>query len=306
MVILRIPCALPLRTVLTIAAPLLLIFSSICLSGAADVSLGGHATVPAAYAAPSRGRRVEPRRPPQLPYAAASPGPTPEGGRVECDRRRALGNVASLLVGSVPLQAVLAGKPGPARAANLPKSTGADLSGVGTVEALVPVVRIESALRSAATGLEQIMEGSSSSTPVSTEALDVLTAALKDVPSDEMAFKRAFDSYSDPVSYKQKFMDQNAFLVYYTGGYDGPGRARMEEGDELPRQTLQYGARNDAWAALDDLLVELKFARKAQDGSSTVGDLISPARRAAGAVGSYLLLAPASDVKEARTMMGVR
>ena len=40
------------------------------------------------------------------------------------------------------------------------------------------------------------------------------TLQLNNIPRDENDFKRLFDSYSTPVSYKQKFLDQNAFLVY--------------------------------------------------------------------------------------------
>ena len=71
---------------------------------------------------------------------------------------------------------------------------------------------------------------------------------------------------------------QNAFLVYYTRGFDGrgadaavgdgaqppifvplrfdgPGRARMEDASDAPtRQSRQFGYRNDACAAVDDAL----------------------------------------------------
>ena len=48
---------------------------------------------------------------------------------------------------------------------------------------------------------------------------------LAALPREEKAFKRVFDEYSDAVDYKTKFMDQNAFLVYYTRGFDGPDAA---------------------------------------------------------------------------------
>lgn len=40
-----------------------------------------------------------------------------------------------------------------------------------------------------------------------------LGSLLEPIPRNERAFKLIFDAYSDPVSYKQKFLDQNAFLV---------------------------------------------------------------------------------------------
>eukprot|EP00797_Seminavis_robusta_P033364 Sro770_g200080.1 n/a (166) ;mRNA; r:47917-48414 len=129
------------------------------------------------------------------------------------------------------------------------------------------------------------------------------------VPREETTFKQLLDAYSDPVSYKQKFVDQNAFLVYYTKGFDGPGRPQIE--DDLPvKQTLQYGARNDAWVAWDDFLVEWEFAGKTakKEGSAlrTVvaddswEDLLPPLKRLLQALDAYLSLAPAEDLQQAQ------
>ena len=48
----------------------------------------------------------------------------------------------------------------------------------------------------------------------------------------------------------------------------------MEESNEIPKQVLQYGARNDAWTAFDDVMVELSFAKS--DGTSSCNDIIKP------------------------------
>lgn len=117
------------------------------------------------------------------------------------------------------------------------------------------------------------------------------------VPTTEKSFKALFDAYSDPVSYKQKFVDQNAFLVYYTKGFDGPGRAPIE--DDLPvKQTQQYGARNDAWVAMEELLAEMEYVAKNPDDMDvdTLGKLLS---KTIAAVDSYLALAPKQDVETA-------
>jgi len=106
------------------------------------------------------------------------------------------------------------------------------------------------------------------------------------------------------VSYKQKFLDQNAFLVYYTKGYDGPGRPSIEEEDASNTlQTLQYGARNDAWAAMDDLFVELEFGRWG-GGESTNADLGNLIDKSLSTLDSYLTLAPVADVEEAMRRLG--
>jgi len=86
----------------------------------------------------------------------------------------------------------------PASASNLPSSTGADDSKTGTVESLMGIV----SLRYSLSRLEK------SHNQKKTISLDGVA-----IPASEQSFKRIFDSYSDRVSYKQKFMDQNAFLV---------------------------------------------------------------------------------------------
>lgn len=117
----------------------------------------------------------------------------------------------------------------PSFARNLPEPTTADLSRTGTVEALVPVLRLQDSLSSVELYLSE--PGAS---------ISGIDSFLKSVPRDETTFKSIFDQYSDPISYKQKFVDQNAFLVYYTKGFDGPGRPSIES--DLPvKQTVQYG-----------------------------------------------------------------
>lgn len=43
--------------------------------------------------------------------------------------------------------------------------------------------------------------------------LDRVSSQLELVPATEKDFKRLFDEFSEAVSYKQKFLDSNAFLV---------------------------------------------------------------------------------------------
>eukprot|EP00978_Attheya_sp_CCMP212_P025826 scaffold83948_cov63-Attheya_sp.AAC.2 len=71
----------------------------------------------------------------------------------------------------------------------------------------------------------------------------------------------------------------------------------MESG-EVPKQTYQYGARNDAWTAYNDVLAELAFCKK-EMGASNVEDILQPLNRTVAALDDYLSLAPPSDVKEA-------
>jgi len=102
----------------------------------------------------------------------------------------------------------------PAFAKNLPDPVVVDTSKTGTQETLEPILRLEASLKV----LSRVIAKEYSPATI------VETLAKSAIPTQEKVFKSIFDAYSDPVSYKQKFVDQNAFLVYYTQGFDGPGR----------------------------------------------------------------------------------
>ena len=82
----------------------------------------------------------------------------------------------------------------------------------------------------------------------------------------------------------------------YTKGFDGPGRPNIEDDAENSIQTLQYGARNDAWAAMDDLFVELEYGKRSSDSDAAE---LALAQRVMMALDAYLTLAPVSDVEQA-------
>lgn len=177
----------------------------------------------------------------------------------------------------------------PSTARNLPEQyLTIDYSKTGSVEALIPIVQFRDNLQDLETKLKT--EGKA--------AVSRLNQAVGRFPRNEQAFKALFDAYSDPVTYKQKFVDQNAFLVYYTQGFDGPDRPSIES--ELPvRQTIQYGARNDAWVAWQDFETEVTYAQT-HPADSTIEDLAQLLDKVIVAVEVYLGQAPVEDVKEAR------
>lgn len=123
--------------------------------------------------------------------------------------------------------------------------------------------------------------------------LEAISAAINNIPTNEKQFKKIFDEYSDPVSYKQKYMDSNAFLVYYTNGFDGPNRDSIEK--DIPKQTLQYGARNDVWNGFEELMDEMKFA----DASSSIRDVLLPLNKVIHSLDEYLSYAPKGDIQKA-------
>ena len=191
-------------------------------------------------------------------------------------RRKYLGLVSSSLMG-----VVLGVRSVEASARNLPETTGADLSNIGTVETLTPIVALRSSLEKLGSQLAKVP---------SSPNLVIDTS----IPRDEMAFKRIFDAYSDPVTYKQKFLDQNAFLIYYTKGFDGPGRANIEAGVN-ERQTEQFGLRNEAWIAWENFLAETAFLQEPNN------DCLSYLNTTIRAIDAYLELAPLDDVKTAKS-----
>ena len=178
--------------------------------------------------------------------------------------------------------------PGLAVGANLPSDNGAKGDQRGTVAALVPIVRVASSVLQA-------------SRAVQAGKLQDAQKALEAIPAAEKPFKRLFDEYSEPVSYKQKYKDSNAFVVYYTQGFDGAGRPSIEAPDaKEERQTRQYGYRNDAWAAVDDARAEVKYCI---DEKADTAELSSMLKRASAALDGYLGLAPSSDVAAARAKL---
>ena len=191
-------------------------------------------------------------------------------------RRRVLAQTTSIVAVSVP-----------AYAKNLPEvSSSVDLRKTGTIETLIPVIRLQENLRKLETAI-------SLNKPID--------ALIQWIPREEEEFKNVLDAYSDPVSYKQRYADQNAFLIYYSKGFDGPNRETFEDG--LPvKQTLQYGARNDAWVAYESFLVELGFQTKHPEDQNVV-DLLQPLHQALSAVDSYICEAPPSDVDKANKLL---
>lgn len=185
---------------------------------------------------------------------------------------------------------------------NLPESNGANSSATGTVSTLIPLIKMRHILANAQTILnsslgEESRESTSNDSKLSGEKLKAISKAIYDIPSNEKQFKKIFDEYSDPVSYKQKYMDSNAFLVYYTNGFDGPGRESIEK--DIPKQTFQYGARNDVWNAFEELMTEIKFA----DSNSSKKDFEMPLSKAIGSLDLYLGYAPKEDVEKAQLQL---
>jgi hypothetical protein len=197
-----------------------------------------------------------------------------------------------LLQGYVPLVE-------PAAARNLPTATGADTSQTGTLQALLPIVALRQSLERVQEQRNNDRSTATATATATTLQRTTLSLLLDAIPQQEVPFKRLFDAYSNRVSYKQAFMDQNAFLVYYSKGFDGPGRPTLEaaergDSESEQRQTLQFGARNDAWIAWEACLVEFKYLiDKENDFDVTLAKTIQ-------AVDSYLALAPPEDVKQAK------
>jgi hypothetical protein len=219
----------------------------------------------------------------------------------EYSRRKMMVASISILSSSTILQTSLM----PSLARNLPASTGADTSKSGSLQTLLPILKLRNTLKDLRRSLQEEHDISANANPTSS------TSILTIIPKKELQFKRIFDEYSDQVSYKQNFLDQNAFLVYYTQGYDGPGRKKMEEDIVNERQTLQFGARNEAWVAWEGFLAEQEYYQKTHSGLSTTtgksrqeeeeekedfAHLIQCLSETILAIDTYLKLAPQQDI----------
>ena len=165
-------------------------------------------------------------------------------------------------------------------AANLPESNGAIGNKRGTKEALAPILAMESLAKEAA-----LLRGGGD--------LGKIKALLSSpaLPPTEKAFKRLFDEFSQDVSYKQQYLNSNAFVVYYTKGFDGPGRGSIEQPSAAEAlQTQQYFLRNEAWIALDDARAECDYLQ-GRPGEAPV-ELDAALGRLLESVGEYVKLAP--------------
>ena len=60
---------------------------------------------------------------------------------------------------------------------------------------------------------------------------------------------------------------------------------------------MQYGARNDAWSAMDDSYVELEYGQRSSD--SDAREVAALIKRVILALNAYLSLAPVVDVEQA-------
>ena len=176
-------------------------------------------------------------------------------------------------------------------ARNLPESTGASGKLRGTVEALVPIVKLESSVSDAIAALPN---------------LDACALALNGAPAGEKDFKRLFDEYSEGISYKQNYLDKNAFVVYYTQGFDGANRPSIEtESDSELKQKVQFGARNDAWLGFDDARAEAAYLQTHPPAPGDAGELKelrAALLRTKAALADYEAQAPPEQVAAARQL----
>jgi hypothetical protein len=199
------------------------------------------------------------------------------------------------------------GMPRSTSASNIPKSNGANLSKVGTLEMLLPLVQLRYILLECATIVDNAGESLIAGNTQKKEVVTKLSALLELIPQEESKLKKLFDEYSDTVSYKQRYLDQNAFLVYYTRGFDGPSRPTIEETNDNDKQALQYGTRNDVWVSLEDIISTLKYYSlntiNPNDEKEALQDMKVSFHRAILAMDSYLDLVPQEQLGEAQKLI---
>lgn len=166
----------------------------------------------------------------------------------------------------------------PCEAANIPVSNGAIGNKRGTAEALQPIITIQSILQKAREDMDL-------------GKINALLFKSPSLPISEKEFKRIFDEYSFDISYKQQYLDKNAFVVYYTQGFDGPNRNSIETPTETESiQTEQYFYRNEAWVALDEARSEVEYLVANPSESSDRRDLEKQLKNCYDAVSSYIAL----------------
>ena len=200
-------------------------------------------------------------------------------------QRIVVGTTCLILALSPPINLL---HPPPTLARNLPQSNGASAINRGQPSSLVPILKIK-----------QIVEQASQQT----DDLIACAQLLHQIPSKEGEFKKLFDEHSEGISYKQVFMDQNGFLVYYTQGFDGPGRPTIEQDDDSTiREKAQFGARNDAWVSVDEALSEAEYLLSNPTDTDR-SDLRKSLRLVSQALTEYVSLDSAEVVREATNLL---
>lgn len=195
-----------------------------------------------------------------------------------------------------------------AHASNLPTSNGASGKMRGTVEALTPIIKMGQLVDqsiAALPNLDEVDRILNQNTAMSPERSS--TDGKSFIPRAERDFKRIFDEYSLDVSYKQRYLDSNAFVVYYTQGFDGPNRPSIEEEDPYQKLMVsQYGYRNDAWVGIDEARAELDYLKVTFGNSVTnkdIKDLRQYLQQTKQAIDNYVHLAPPADIEVAKSRL---
>lgn len=138
----------------------------------------------------------------------------------------------------------------------------------------------------------------------SSQFADVANTKSVQIPINEASFKRIFDEYSTPISYKQQYLNNNAFLIYYTKGYDGRNRPNIETCDNsMMLQTIQYGLRNDIWIKWDELINELQY--QISDNDTNVQELITLLQQTIQILNQYLDQTPIDDVQTCYNQLSI-
>ena len=172
---------------------------------------------------------------------------------------------------------------------NLPEDNGASGKMRGSIQSLSGIVQLKEIIQDAINYITNA---------------ELCIKKLNEAPVEEKLFKRIFDEYSEAVSYKQQYLDKNAFLVYYTKGFDGVGRESIESFDpSTEKMTLQYGYRNDAWIAFDEARSEADYLLHLDKKDIETKDLVNALTSALNAINNYLHLSPPDDLATAKSLL---
>ena len=203
-----------------------------------------------------------------------------------------------------------------ALARNLPEYNGATGAKRGTAAALQPILKMNENIDKAL----EFVSLKSNNFPYGcvNNGGNICKVVYQFLDSSEKDFKRLFDEYSEGVSYKQQYLDKNAFLVYYTQGFDGVNRESIESDSDgsMAKMTMQYGYRNDAWVAMNDAISELKYIQETlqsmsnsdSDGTYNIieeskTDLIKALKSTSLSIQQYISLVPSEQLAEAKSLL---
>ena len=83
----------------------------------------------------------------------------------------------------------------------------------GTGDTLLPILKMKNIIETIDLQIDSVNTESLNELKTAVSSSKLLLSKKEVLPNEERDFKRIFDEYSEGISYRQRYLDKNAFLV---------------------------------------------------------------------------------------------